>query len=196
MSKSNQNQNGTSHITLIPFNIGPIFSIHSQFLPKVKAALAPQNSHSLLPAVDAIIARLTEKLGASALKRQRMARAPCVLGAREPFSLHLGYLAYYPASKDIDKIFFRAAIYHGADRLADEVDSSVIESEQIEEFHFLDFRQTLRFGARVGQLHRCAKLCLSLNAITKRRRYFILIFATIYTWYLKPDIFGSMRCNT
>lgn len=87
------------------------------------------------------------------------------------FSFYLDYLSYYPTSKEIDKIFIRAAIYHGQDRVGDEVDSDIIESDKIELFqHFLNFKQTIKFNVRISQLHRCAKLCLSLNSITKKRR--------------------------
>ena len=76
------------------------------------------------------------------------------IDSNEYFSFYLSYLSYYPTSKENDKIFFRAAIYHGQEKIGDEVDSNTIESEKIEEFHFLNFNHTMKFNVKISELHR------------------------------------------
>lgn len=91
--------------------------------------------------------------------------------SNEMFSVYLDNLVYLPKHKDCDKIFLKVAIYHGqelrqqleSDRIC--VDKAVGTS--------LKLNQNIVFGVRLKNLNRCAKLCISVHCISKRKRVYI-----------------------
>ncbi len=113
---------------------------------------------------------MEETINASLSRKTKVSWKLLSLDSNEYFSFYLGYLSYYPTSKDNDRIFIRASIYHGQDKVGQDIDSNIIDSDKVEEFHFLNFNQTMQFNVRLSELHRSAKLCICLNTIAKRRK--------------------------
>ena len=62
------------------------------------------------------------------------------------------------------------AIIHGQDTVTDVIESSKFDYEPKDTRYFFDLDQTLYFTMNIKNMHRCAKLCLSLNYISKRKK--------------------------
>ncbi len=65
------------------------------------------------------------------------------------------------------------------ERIGREIESNIIDSDKIENFRGLTFNQQMQFDIRISQLHRCAKLCISVNIINRKRKVLKLISISI-----------------
>ena len=120
----------------------------------------------------------------------------------ENFSLYLDYLGYFPQSKDYDKVrigstlclqlegikfiytkvFMELAIYHGHE-IVSQKRSDKVDAEKGKEYHYLAFSSTIDFDVKIKNLHRCAKLCVSLQTLPKRGKVKIKIL-----WNSSPPL--------
>ena len=95
--------------------------------------------------------------------------------SNEIFTMHLDNLIYLPYLKDCDKLFFKIAIYHAQDLITNNIESERFELEKLGKDSSLKLNQTVNLGVRVKNLHRSAKLCMSLYCIAKKKREFFSI---------------------
>ena len=95
--------------------------------------------------------------------------------SNEMFTLYLDNLVYLPFLKDCEKLFFKIAIYHGEDPITNNVESEKFELEKLGKDSSLKLNQNINLGIKIKNLHRCAKLCISLYCISKKKREFFSI---------------------
>lgn len=96
--------------------------------------------------------------------------------SNETFSLYLDNLVYLPKLKECEKIFLKLAIYHGQE-LRQQVESDKFSIADKSSGSTLRLNQTITFDARVKNLNRCAKLCISVHCISKRKKviFFLIL---------------------
>lgn len=62
------------------------------------------------------------------------------------------------------------SIYNGLEQIGEEITSKIIESDEIDNYHYLTFREKIEFKLKICELHRNSKLCLTLNYLSKKNK--------------------------
>jgi hypothetical protein len=90
--------------------------------------------------------------------------------SKEKFSFYLDSVSHLPMIKDCDKLFFKIAIYHGQELVTNILSTERIDYEKIGREAYLRINQNINLDINVKNLHRCAKLCICLYSISKKKR--------------------------
>lgn len=72
--------------------------------------------------------------------------------------------------KDCDKLFFKIAIYHGQELVTNTINTEKIDFEKMGRDASLKLNQNINLDISVKNLHRCAKLCICLYSISKKKK--------------------------
>lgn len=113
-----------------------------------------------------------QHLSSSSLSQQVSPNYVLSWNSNELFSVYIDNIVYLPRLKDCEKVFLKLAIYHGQE-LRQQIDSNKISVDKAVSAS-LKLNQNILFDVRVKNLNRCAKLCISVHCISKRKRVILL----------------------
>jgi hypothetical protein len=68
------------------------------------------------------------------------------------------------------KIYFKLAIYHGKEQVSEEICTEKIDFEKSNRDATLKLRKKINMKINIKNLHRCAKLCICLYSISKKKK--------------------------
>lgn len=89
----------------------------------------------------------------------------------ELFSLYLDNLVYLPKLKECERVFLKLAIYHGQELRQQLESEKLCLAEKLSNGgSTLRINQTITFDVRVRNLNRCARLCISVHCISKKKK--------------------------
>lgn len=88
----------------------------------------------------------------------------------EKFSFYIESLVNLPYFKECDKISFKVAIYHGQELISRRVETDKIDVERLNKDSFVKINRMIDLDVRISNLHRCSKLCIGLDYVTKKKR--------------------------
>ena len=105
--------------------------------------------------------------------------------SNETIKFYLDSIIYLPQLKDCNKIYFKIAIYHGADQVTNDVYTDKIDIEKKSRDALVKVNKSVDMNVKVMNLHRCAKLCICLYSISKKKKVVIIgkKFCTIFSIY-------------
>jgi len=136
---------------------------------KLKSKLPKTDSKVLLSQIDNKLDEQQNSLY-SMIQARLKSSGDLSWNSKEKFSFYLDSVSHLPMIKDCDKLFFKIAIYHGQELVTNILNTERIDYEKIGREAYLRINQNINLDINVKNLHRCAKLCICLYSISKKKR--------------------------
>ncbi len=88
----------------------------------------------------------------------------------EKLNFHLETIVYIPQLKECDKIYFKIAVYHGAEQVSEEIHTDKFDLEKRSRDSSVLLNLLVATDIKIRNLHRCSKLCICLHSVSKKKR--------------------------